>query len=146
MLVETYGSGSKPMGSHFGVGEFTTHFSPLYGGLGCSLGLTGILTHGLFGVCLSHLCKGPRNTRVHLLAPVLHMDQHGNMKRSKGRIAQMSFGCSPGFLFSLPSANVLHAANMHSPGTSAANIPGIVFPSLASLFRHLALGWVQDWV
>ena len=38
---------------HFGVGEFTTHFSLFYWGLGRSLGITGILTHG-------HLAAGRR--------------------------------------------------------------------------------------
>ena len=36
----SFGCGSKPMGSHFGVGEFTTHFRlDFSGGLGCSLGV-----------------------------------------------------------------------------------------------------------
>ena len=30
---------SKRMGSHFGVGEFTTHFRQFWWGLGCSLGV-----------------------------------------------------------------------------------------------------------
>ena len=34
----SYGCGSTPMGSHFGVGEFTAHFGLFLWGLGCSLG------------------------------------------------------------------------------------------------------------
>ena len=34
------GCGSKPMGSHFGVGEFTTHFRT-YSGIGMFTGGTG---------------------------------------------------------------------------------------------------------
>ena len=32
---------SKPTGSHFGVGEFATHFSLFWSGLACSLGVRG---------------------------------------------------------------------------------------------------------
>ena len=38
--TKSFGCGSKPMGSHFGVGEFATHFRTYFsGGLGCSLGV-----------------------------------------------------------------------------------------------------------
>ena len=30
--LKTYGHGSKPMGSHFGIGEFTTHFRTDFSG------------------------------------------------------------------------------------------------------------------
>ena len=31
-IFQTHGCGSKPMGSHFGVGEFTTHLKTYFGG------------------------------------------------------------------------------------------------------------------
>ena len=48
----SFGCGSKPVGSHFGVGEFTTHFRTYFGGwIGMFTGGTiWVLTYGRFDV------------------------------------------------------------------------------------------------
>ena len=55
--------GSKPMGSHFRIGEFTTHFRLpiLVVGLGCSL---GILTHGHIGSVTQEGCDSNFSTSI----------------------------------------------------------------------------------
>ena len=44
-IPSPYGGGSKPMGSHFGVGEFTTHFRTYFSGDWDVHWGYGLLTH-----------------------------------------------------------------------------------------------------
>ena len=58
------GCGSKPMGSHFGVGEFTTHFRTYFSGDWDVHRDYGVLTHSHLGVEIKSKSQGKRQVLV----------------------------------------------------------------------------------